>query len=134
MECLGAASSLVARRRFARSPAHRWQSAALDTHPPGDAGARAAYRPRARRQGPADQFRPGGSFTYENDTANSMIAESQTRAQARVEGRIEKRTAQEEAASRERALNAENENTQPPSRACHPASACWRPIGAAARA
>jgi hypothetical protein len=49
------------------------------------------------------------SFTYENDTANSMIAEAQTRTQARVEGRIEKRTAQEEAAWRERALNAEDE-------------------------
>jgi hypothetical protein len=49
------------------------------------------------------------SFTYENDTANSMIAEAQTRTQARADGRIEKRTAQEEASWRERALNAEDE-------------------------
>jgi len=49
------------------------------------------------------------SFTYENDTANSMIAEAQTRTQVRADGRIEKRTAQEEASWRERALNAENE-------------------------
>ena len=49
------------------------------------------------------------SFTYENDTANSMIAEAQTRTQARAEGRIAKRTAQEEASWRERALNAEDE-------------------------
>ena len=49
------------------------------------------------------------SFTYENDTANSIIAEAQTRTQARAEGRIEKRTAQEEASWRERALNAEDE-------------------------
>jgi hypothetical protein len=49
------------------------------------------------------------SFTYENDTANSIIAEAQTRSQARAEGRIEKRTAQEEASWRERALNAEDE-------------------------
>ena len=49
------------------------------------------------------------SFTYENDTANSMIAEAQTRTQARADGRIEKRTAQKEASWRERALNAEDE-------------------------
>jgi hypothetical protein len=47
------------------------------------------------------------SFTYENDAANSIIAEAQTRTQARAEGRIEKRTAQEESSWRERALNAE---------------------------
>jgi hypothetical protein len=46
------------------------------------------------------------SFTYENDTANSIIAAAQTRTQARAEGRIEKRTAQEEASWREPALNA----------------------------
>jgi len=49
------------------------------------------------------------SFTYENDAANSIIAEAQTRTQVRAEGRIEKRTAQEEASGRERALNAEDE-------------------------
>ncbi len=49
------------------------------------------------------------SFTYENNAANSIIAEAQTRTQARAEGRIEKRTAQEEASWRERALNAEDE-------------------------
>jgi hypothetical protein len=49
------------------------------------------------------------SFTYENDAANSIIAEAQTRTQARAEGRIEKRTVQEEASWRERALNAEDE-------------------------
>src|SRR5438067_6497473 len=48
-------------------------------------------------------------FTYENHAANSIIAEAQTRTQARAEGRIEKRTAQEEACWRERALNAEDE-------------------------
>src|SRR5437762_1901893 len=37
------------------------------------------------------------SFTYENDAVNSIIAEAQTRTQARAEGRIEKRTVQEEA-------------------------------------
>ena len=49
------------------------------------------------------------SFTYENDAANSIIEQAQTRSQARAEGRIEKRTAQEEASWRERALNAEDE-------------------------
>jgi hypothetical protein len=49
------------------------------------------------------------SFTYENVVANTMIAEAQTRTQARAEGRADKRTAQEEASWRERALNAEDE-------------------------
>ena len=49
------------------------------------------------------------SFTYENGAANSIIADAQTRTQAHAEGRIEKRTAQEEASWRERALNAEDE-------------------------
>jgi len=49
------------------------------------------------------------SFTYENSVANSIIAEAQTRTQARAEGWIEGRTAQEEAGWRERALNAEDE-------------------------
>jgi hypothetical protein len=49
------------------------------------------------------------SFTYENSAANSIIAEAQTRTQAHAEGRIEKRTAQEEASWRQRALNAEDE-------------------------
>jgi uncharacterized protein DUF6262 len=49
------------------------------------------------------------SFTYENDAANSIIAEAQTRTQARADGRIETRTTQEEASWRERALNAEDE-------------------------
>ena len=49
------------------------------------------------------------SFTYENSAANSIIAEAQTRTQARAEGWIEGRTAQEEAGWRERALNAEDE-------------------------
>ena len=49
------------------------------------------------------------SFTNENGAANSIIAEAQTRTQARAERRIEGRTAQEEASWRERALNAEDE-------------------------
>jgi hypothetical protein len=49
------------------------------------------------------------SFTYENHAANLIVAKAQTRTQARAEGRIEKRTAQEEASWRERALNAEDE-------------------------
>src|SRR5712691_10382236 len=49
------------------------------------------------------------SFTYENEVANSIIAEAQTRTQAHAEGRIEKRTAQEDASWRERALIAEDE-------------------------
>ena len=49
------------------------------------------------------------SFTYENDSANLMIAAALARSQARAEGRIEKRTVQEEASWRERALNAEDE-------------------------
>ena len=49
------------------------------------------------------------SFTYENGAANSIIAEAQTRTQARAERRIEGRTAQEEGSWRERALNAEDE-------------------------
>jgi len=49
------------------------------------------------------------SFTYENDAANSIIAEAQTRAQAHAEGHIEKSTAQDEASWRERALNADDE-------------------------
>ena len=49
------------------------------------------------------------SFTYENHVANSIIADAQTRTQAHAEGRSEKRTAQEEASWRERALNAEDE-------------------------
>ena len=49
------------------------------------------------------------SFTYENSAANSMIAEAQTRTEARNEGRIEGRTAQEESSWRERALNAEDQ-------------------------
>jgi hypothetical protein len=49
------------------------------------------------------------SFTYENREANSIIATAQTRTQARTAGRVETRTAQEEASWRERALNAENE-------------------------
>jgi len=49
------------------------------------------------------------SFTYENEVANSIIAEAQTRTQAHAKVRIEKKTAQEEASWRERALNAEDE-------------------------
>ena len=49
------------------------------------------------------------SFTYENDSANLIIAAAQARTSARAEDRIEKRTAQEEASWRERALNAEDE-------------------------
>jgi predicted secreted protein len=61
------------------------------------------------RAGDAELAGVSRSFTYENDTANSIIAAAQTRTQARAEGRIEKRTAQEEASWRERALNAEDE-------------------------
>jgi hypothetical protein len=46
------------------------------------------------RVGVAQLARVSRSFTYENDAANSLIAEAQTRTQARAEGRIEKRTAQ----------------------------------------
>jgi chromosome segregation ATPase len=49
------------------------------------------------------------SFTYENDSAKLIITAAQARTYARAEGRIEKRTAQEEASWRERALNAEDE-------------------------
>jgi hypothetical protein len=49
------------------------------------------------------------SFTYENDTANRMIADAQARSQAQAEHGIETRTVQEEASWRERALNAEDE-------------------------
>ena len=49
------------------------------------------------------------SFTYENDAANQMIAAAQARTDARAEDRIERRTAQQEASWRERALNAEAE-------------------------
>ena len=61
------------------------------------------------RVGVAQLAEVSRSFTYENDAADSIIAEAQTRTQARAEGRIEQRTAQEEASWRERALNAEDE-------------------------
>jgi chromosome segregation ATPase len=49
------------------------------------------------------------SFTYENDSANLMITAAQAKTQVRAGVRIEKRTAQEEASWRERALNAEDQ-------------------------
>jgi hypothetical protein len=61
------------------------------------------------RMGVAQLAGVSRSFTYENDAANSIIAEAQTRTQSRADGRIEKRTAQEQASWRARALNAEDE-------------------------
>jgi chromosome segregation ATPase len=49
------------------------------------------------------------SFTYENDAANQIIAAAQARTDVRAEDRIDKRTAQQEASWRERALDAEDE-------------------------
>ena len=49
------------------------------------------------------------SFTYENAAANQMIAAAQARTDARAEDGIQRRTAQQEASWRERALNAEAE-------------------------
>ncbi|MDV7246629.1 MULTISPECIES: DUF6262 family protein [Rhodococcus] len=48
------------------------------------------------------------SFTYQNETANSIITEAQSTSQARARGHVEVLTAQQEASWRERALNAED--------------------------
>ncbi len=48
------------------------------------------------------------SFTYQNETANSLITGAQATSQARATGRIATATAQQEASWHERALNAED--------------------------
>lgn len=48
------------------------------------------------------------SFTYQNETANSIITAAQSTSQARTRGRVEAATAQQQACWRERALNAED--------------------------
>ena len=48
------------------------------------------------------------SFTYQNETANSLITGAQSTSQARATGRIATATAQQEASWHERALNAED--------------------------
>jgi len=48
------------------------------------------------------------SFTYQNETANSLITGAQSTSQARAVGRIATVTAQQEASWHERALNAED--------------------------
>ena len=47
------------------------------------------------------------SFTYQNDTADTLITAAQRRCQTRQIDRVETMTAQQEASWRERALNAE---------------------------
>jgi hypothetical protein len=49
------------------------------------------------------------SFTYENDTARTIVTEAQARSQAKADGRTQTVTAQQEASWRERALNAEDQ-------------------------
>jgi small-conductance mechanosensitive channel len=49
------------------------------------------------------------SFTYQNDTVNTLIASAQARSRSQQAGRVETITAQQEASWRERALNAEDQ-------------------------
>jgi chromosome segregation ATPase len=60
----------------------------------------------------ADIARLGGvsrSFTYQNESANTLITAAQSRSQTRQAGRVQAVTAQQEASWRERALNAEDQ-------------------------
>jgi hypothetical protein len=52
---------------------------------------------------------PRRSFTYQNETANSVITSAQSRSRPQQAGRVETMTAQQEASWRERALNAEEQ-------------------------
>jgi small-conductance mechanosensitive channel len=49
------------------------------------------------------------SFTYQNQTANTVISSAQARSRTRQAGRVQAVTAQQEASWRERALNAEDQ-------------------------
>jgi len=49
------------------------------------------------------------SFTYQNETANTLITSAQSRSRTQLAGRAETITAQQEASWRERALNAEDQ-------------------------
>lgn len=49
------------------------------------------------------------SFTYQNETANTLITAAQARTHTRAAGQLQTATAQQEASWRERALNAEDQ-------------------------
>jgi len=61
------------------------------------------------RTGVAQLANVSRSFTYENETARTVIATAQAKTQARATDHSETRTAQHEASWRERALNAEEQ-------------------------